>query len=478
MLSRGLLSVLPSGWFSSVGGSSCPAASGPVAMVVDSRENKRRRESCSTPPLMASPSMGAFRAFAAVRREQVNEVEESNPNPRPAKRIRKDKREVEQQQQSSSASDKYQAAAVITPKRTPLRPTPVRSFSPVATSFKSTTTEPDLKKCHDDEPASINSLPVDAVSNILSFLGTTEDRSALQNTSKLFRNVSNEDAMLKNIDVGGDMETGKGGIIQEHDTPATACTALTKFANAGNLQAQYLYGVIKCYCYQDLNNGIRMLETASKDGYVRAKFTLGIILRDTMPEKSARYMKEAADEGYFPALQEILPAREMKERMGAYTAEEIRQYLDPVGLTRLLTRDYVNSAELRGMNTSHCWNPLCGKWAFKAGNSYPPSNRRSSRNRRGNASALAEEAVMDPPPFEQGYGRRHSMCSSTLRAPVDSRPLSLVRLEEGRRSNHLTPTGITAAWRWKSHVLMSTRLNRTSQWAGSPTGKLLTPYHG
>mmetsp|Transcript_4145 Transcript_4145/g.10250 ORF Transcript_4145/g.10250 Transcript_4145/m.10250 type:complete len:515 (+) Transcript_4145:268-1812(+) len=470
MLSRGLLSVLPSGWFSAVGGSSCPAASGPVAMVVDSRENKRRRESCSTPPLMASPSMGAFRAFAAVRREQVNEVEENNP--RPAKRIRKDKREVEQQQQqqqqSSSASDKYQAAAVITPKRTPLRPTPVRSFSPVATSFKSTTTEPDLKKCHDDEPASINSLPVDAVSNILSFLGTTEDRSALQNTSKLFRNVSNEDAMLKNIDVGGDMETGKGGIIQEHDTPATACTTLTKFANAGNLQAQYLYGVIKCYCYQDLNNGIRMLETASEGGYVRAKFTLGIILRDTVPEKSARYMKEAADEGYFPALQEILPAREMKERMGAYTAEEIRQYLDPVGLTRLLTRDYVNSAELRGMNTSHCWNPLCGKWAFKAGNNYPPSNRRSSRNRRGNASALAEEAVMDPPPFEQGYGRapqhalihpsgsggqssafaRTSRGGSSFQPPNALRHHSCVAVEVP--CTHVHPSQSNQAMGWKS----------------------------
>jgi hypothetical protein len=47
--------------------------------------------------------------------------------------------------------------------------------------------------------------------------------------------------MLRNIDVGGDPETGKGGIIQEHDTPATACTALTKFANAGNLQAKYMY---------------------------------------------------------------------------------------------------------------------------------------------------------------------------------------------------------------------------------------------
>jgi hypothetical protein len=146
-----------------------------------------------------------------------------------------------------------------------------------------------------------------------------------------------------------------------------------------------------------------MLETSARDGYVRAKFTIGIILRDSMPDKSASYMKEAADEGYFPALQEILPAREMKERMGSYTADEIRQYLDPVGLNRLLIRDYVNSAELRGMNTSHCWNPLCGKWAFKAGNNNPLPTRRSARNRRGNTS-VTDDAVMDPPPFNQGYG--------------------------------------------------------------------------
>merc|ERR1711937_922405 len=59
-------------------------------------------------------------------------------------------------------------------------------------------------------------------------------------------------------------------------------------------------------------------------------------------------------------------AREMKERFGEPNADDLRKHLDPVGLNRLLLRDYVNSAELRGLNTSHCWNPLCGRWAYKA----------------------------------------------------------------------------------------------------------------
>lgn len=112
-----------------------------------------------------------------------------------------------------------------------------------------------------------------------------------------------------------------------------------------------------------------MLTMASSKGYLRSSYTLGIILRDALVDEASKYMNIAASKGYLPALQEILPAREMKERFGEPNADELRRHLDPVGLNRLLLRDYVNSAELRGMNTSHCWNPLCGKWAYKASSS-------------------------------------------------------------------------------------------------------------
>jgi hypothetical protein len=109
-----------------------------------------------------------------------------------------------------------------------------------------------------------------------------------------------------------------------------------------------------------------MLKMASSHGFVRSSYTLGIILRDAMPDEASQYMSMAASTGYLPALQELLPAREMKERFGEPNADELRRHLDPICLNRLLLRDYVDSAELRGLNTSHCWNPLCGKWAYKA----------------------------------------------------------------------------------------------------------------
>lgn len=109
-----------------------------------------------------------------------------------------------------------------------------------------------------------------------------------------------------------------------------------------------------------------MLKIASQRGYVRSSYTLGIILRDALPGEASHFMNLAASTEYLPALQEILPAREMKQRFGEPNADELRRHLDPMCLIRLLLRDYVDSAELRGLNTSHCWNPLCGRWSYKA----------------------------------------------------------------------------------------------------------------
>jgi hypothetical protein len=87
----------------------------------------------------------------------------------------------------------------------------------------------------------INKIPNDVVAHCLSFLGSADDRHSLQSTCKLFRDLSNADSMLANVNVAGDPETGKGCIIQEHDTPASAAEALSPFARAGNLEALYMY---------------------------------------------------------------------------------------------------------------------------------------------------------------------------------------------------------------------------------------------
>ena len=109
-----------------------------------------------------------------------------------------------------------------------------------------------------------------------------------------------------------------------------------------------------------------MLKMASAQGYVRASYALGLVLRDSQSGEAAKYMKMAADAGYLPALQELLPAREMKAKYGEPNADELRRHLDHLCLNRLLSRHYVRSPDLRNLNTSHCWNPLCGRWAFKA----------------------------------------------------------------------------------------------------------------
>jgi len=160
--------------------------------------------------------------------------------------------------------------------------------------------------------------------------------------------------------------------------------------------------MIKSYCHQDVETGIRLLKKASAEGYVRSSYALGLVLRDSKPEEAAKFMKLAADEGYLPALQELLPAREMKAKYGEPNAEELRRHLDPVCLNLLLGRHYVHSAELRELNTSHCWNPLCGRWAFKASavsaitaDHEPPTERRPWRMFRTGDAEVAQPANAD-----------------------------------------------------------------------------------
>ena len=124
--------------------------------------------------------------------------------------------------------------------------------------------------------------------------------------------------------------------------------------------------MIKSYCNNDVERGIFLLKLASSRGCVRSSYALGLILRDSLPEEATRHMKRAASQGYLPALQETLPAREMKVKYGEPDAAALRCHLDPYCLNRLLGRHYLHCTQLRDVNTSHCWNPLCGRWAYKA----------------------------------------------------------------------------------------------------------------
>jgi hypothetical protein len=170
--------------------------------------------------------------------------------------------------------------------------------------------------------------------------------------------------------------------------------------------------MIKSYCHQDIERGIFLLKLASKRGCARSSYTLGLILRDTDPEEANIQMNIAASKEYLPALQEILPAREMKEKYGEPDAAALRNHLDPYCLNRLLGRHYIHSTHLRDVSTSHCWNPLCGRWAYKstltrsaeqaAARARRPLAFALFQNHRGHDHLLDEGAIAGLPPREGG----------------------------------------------------------------------------
>ena len=112
----------------------------------------------------------------------------------------------------------------------------LRVTLPLATPFRESQVDPQAN-CE-----LLMRIPEDVVaSNILSFLNTTEDRFSLQCTCKEFRRISNRDEMLVDIKLSGDDESGEKGILNDHDTPATAVAKLRPFARAKNLEATYMY---------------------------------------------------------------------------------------------------------------------------------------------------------------------------------------------------------------------------------------------
>mmetsp|Transcript_3127 Transcript_3127/g.4777 ORF Transcript_3127/g.4777 Transcript_3127/m.4777 type:complete len:497 (+) Transcript_3127:140-1630(+) len=251
----------------------------------------------------------------------------------------------------------------------------------------------------DEEPLLLLHLPTEVISDgILSFLSTTADRFALQTSCKLLRNLSNSPNLLRTLHLFGQdsssstmaSSTGTGsddqhhhtaamssshfgtGLIADLDTPDSACAKLVKYARAGNHQAIYMLGMIRSYCHGLVEQGASLLKLNSTLGCPRSLYALALILRDSRRNESRSYLSLAAAEGYLPAWQELLPAPEMKAKYGDLDAHVLRSYLDPPCLNKLLGRHYLYCKSVRGVQTSHCWNPLCGRWAYKATAREPP----------------------------------------------------------------------------------------------------------
>jgi len=130
--------------------------------------------------------------------------------------------------------------------------------------------------------------------------------------------------------------------------------------------------MIRTYCHDSVSNsfhsGLAILDHAAKLGDARSCYSLGLILRDGCKAWSANLLNTACGLNYLPACQEILSTGDNKDRFGDLSAATLEKFMDPGGLNRLLKQFYLNSADIRVAQTSHCWNPHCGRWAFKASN--------------------------------------------------------------------------------------------------------------
>ncbi|KAL7553109.1 hypothetical protein ACHAWF_016367 [Thalassiosira exigua] len=183
---------------------------------------------------------------------------------------------------------------------------------------------------------------------------------------------------------------GGRGIVLEDDTSAAACERLARFVAAGNRQATYMMGMIQCYCHENIPEGLALLRcnasqapstrrgrcsglgpVAALPPHAPSAYALALILRDSCRAESDVYLDLAASLGHLPAWQEKLTASAMRARFGGdVDASVLERHLDPPCLGRLLGRHHVRGeggGRAKGKRpTSHCWNPLCGRWAYKA----------------------------------------------------------------------------------------------------------------
>jgi len=222
----------------------------------------------------------------------------------------------------------------------------------------------------------LKKVPSEVILHIMTFLTCVSDYSALQTTCVQFRDLSNMDCILKELDLAGvheqehqeqeqQQQLHEGAVIMKRDTPEDAQRRLCKFAKALNLEAIYMLGMIRAYCYEDVIGGVSLLRIASKRRHLKSSYALGLMLRDNEKDESMKMLLHAAKLGYLPAQQEVFPASVVKSKHGELEADELSNYLDPPCLSKLLNREFHSNLLLMSSDTSHCWNPHCGRWAYK-----------------------------------------------------------------------------------------------------------------
>jgi len=223
---------------------------------------------------------------------------------------------------------------------------------------------------HVQEEASLllELIPQDVIqTNICSYLTDAKDHNSLQLTCRKLLEVTNSPNSLSKVSLAGHSKDGRGGILNGVDLPDIAIEKLYKYAVVGNQEALYMIGMIAAYCHGD-NIGVTILRQNANMGCLRSSYTLSLILRDCDRNESDGYLRRAVKVDYLPACQELLSSQEVKDKFGDINYKTLRSFFDPIALNRLLSRTYLQNSGVRGVSTSHCWNPNCGRWALKAQN--------------------------------------------------------------------------------------------------------------
>lgn len=151
--------------------------------------------------------------------------------------------------------------------------------------------------------------------------------------------------------------------------------------------------MILCYCHENVSEGLTLLRHAAMHGDLRSIYNLALILRDTRPTEANHWLYIACRYNYIPAWQEKLTPTEMRVRFGDLDASTLSAYLDPPCLSRLLGKHYLESKRVENQQTSHCWNPMCGRWAYKATASSRAEQRRRIQRGENEAASASVDAT-------------------------------------------------------------------------------------
>jgi hypothetical protein len=286
--------------------------------------------------------------------------------------------------------------------------------------------------------ARLLSLPEDLLYQCFSFIDPAEDRASISLACKKLRQIMNEKRMLRLTDLFGCPLTGKRCIILENDSKEAAIARMQPYFAAGSADAFYLVGMIKCYCDEDVQEGVKLLRQGLEYEHLECMYSLGIILRDMDRQESKRILLRAHELGCLPATLEVLPAALVRKLHGDVPAEELRLHLGPIPLGKLLRRYFVDESKTRINSSSHCWNPVCGRWGYK--NAHASHNEDYDINTITQVRSISDSSVTTAshcaaaaPASSNMKCARMKVCSSCRRAKYCSK---LCQVYDWRSERH------------------------------------------